>query len=85
MSKNFELLQRVAQDEYLRVPESPARTANQARPAIPFKKEPPDAEIANMVQRLFSASGKPRIYTIERADMRVVERSRNALLRLYRH
>ena len=61
MSKNFELLQRVAQDEYLRVPESPARTANQARPAIPFKKESPDPEIAKLVQRLFSASGKGEV------------------------
>jgi Mrp family chromosome partitioning ATPase len=58
MSKNFELLQRVAKAEFFGVPESPAPPANQARIAIPFKKDPPDAEIAGLVQRLFSAGGQ---------------------------
>jgi Mrp family chromosome partitioning ATPase len=53
MSKNFELLQRVARDEFFSVPERPAPPTTKARAAIPFKKEPPDPEIIKLVQRLF--------------------------------
>ena len=61
MSKNFELLQRVAKDEFFNLPEEPVPPAcllKAAAPAIPFKKEPPDAEITKLVQRLFSQAGK---------------------------
>lgn len=64
MSKNFELLQRVAKDEFFNVLDAPAPPTNNARTALPFKKEPPDSEITKLVQRLFSAGGKdggPRV------------------------
>lgn len=53
MSKNFELLQRVAKDEFFSVPVRPAPTTNKARAAIPFKKDPANPEIIRLVQRLF--------------------------------
>ena len=73
MSKNFELLQRVAKDEYFSVPEEPvpappkaaALISVQKEPAdleipklVPLRKEPPDPEIAKLVQRLFLQAGK---------------------------
>jgi protein-tyrosine kinase len=58
MSRNFELLQRVAKDQFFNLPEEPAPPPKKAAPAIPFKKEPPDAEITKLVQRLFSQAGK---------------------------
>jgi receptor protein-tyrosine kinase len=59
MSKNFELLMRVSKDDFFNLPEEPAPPPKKpAAPAIPFKKEPPDAEIAKLVQRLFSQAGK---------------------------
>jgi receptor protein-tyrosine kinase len=64
MSKNFELLQRVAKDEFFSLPEEPAPSTNKVRAAIPFKKEPTDPEIIKLVQRLFPSSGQgdgPRV------------------------
>jgi Mrp family chromosome partitioning ATPase len=58
MSKNFELLMRVAKDDFFNLPEEPAPAPKKASPAIPFKKEPPDEEITKLVQRLFSQAGK---------------------------
>ena len=73
MSKNFELLQRVAKNEYFSVPEepvpvppkAPALVSVKKEPAdleipklVPPKKEPPDPEITKLVQRLFLQAGK---------------------------
>jgi Mrp family chromosome partitioning ATPase len=65
MSKNFELLHRVAKDDFFKVPGAPAPSAGVSKArlqetaaAIPFRKASPDAEIAKLVQRLFSQSGK---------------------------
>jgi Mrp family chromosome partitioning ATPase len=73
MSKNFELLQRVAKDEYFSVPEEPVPAPPKApglisvqkEPAdleipklVPLRKEPPDPEITKLVQRLFLQVGK---------------------------
>src|ERR1700685_3340893 len=73
MSKNFELLQRVAKNEYFSVPEepvpvppkAPALVSVKKEPAdleipklVPLKKEPPDPEITNLGQRLFLQAGK---------------------------
>ena len=58
MSKNFELLQRVAKDDFFNVPDEPAPLPQKAPGAIPFDKEPPDTEITKLVQRLFSQAGK---------------------------
>lgn len=61
MSKNFELLMRVAKDDFFNLPEEPLPPPKKAAaPAIPFKKEPPDAEITKLVQRLFSQTGNGR-------------------------
>src|SRR5271169_3137725 len=73
MSKNFELLQRVAKEEYFNGPDdtvpapqkAPAVVPIKKEPAapeiaklVPVRKEPPDPEIAKLVQRLFSQAGK---------------------------
>jgi Mrp family chromosome partitioning ATPase len=58
MSRNFELLQRLAKDDFFNLPEEPAPPPKKAAPAIPFRKEPPDAEITKLVQRLFTQAGK---------------------------
>lgn len=73
MSKNFELLQRVAKDEYFSVPDEPvpvpqkvpALVSVKKEPAdlenpklVPLKREPPDPEITKLVQRLFLQAGK---------------------------
>jgi hypothetical protein len=73
MSKNFELLQRVAKDEYFSVPEeavpvpqmAPALVSVRKEPAeleipklVALKKDPPDPEITKLVQRLFLQAGK---------------------------
>ena len=73
MSKNFELLQRVAKDEFFSVPDepvpvppkAPALVSVQKEPAdleipklVPLRKEPPDPEITKLVQRLFLQAGK---------------------------
>ena len=73
MSKNFELLQRFAKDQYFSVPEepvpappkSPVLVSVKKEPAeleipklVPLRKEPPDPEIAKLVQRLFLQAGK---------------------------
>jgi Mrp family chromosome partitioning ATPase len=58
MSKNFELLRRVAKDDFFNLPVELAPVLVKAPPAIPFKKEPPDAEITKLVQRLFSQTEK---------------------------
>ena len=41
MSKNFELLQRVAKDDFFNLPGEPAPPPQKAPAAIPLKKEPP--------------------------------------------
>src|ERR1700733_8888426 len=64
MSKNFELLQRVEKDDFLTLPGRPAPPLQSGLAALPLKKEPPDPEIAKLVQRLFSQDGKgngPRV------------------------
>lgn len=58
MSKNFELLQRVARDECFNLPDWPAPLAGRPPFAIPSRKKPADAEIAKLVQRLFSQTGQ---------------------------
>ncbi len=58
MSKNFELLQRVAKNEFFNVPDEPASPPVKGPTAVPFKKDPPDPEITKLVQRLFSQAGK---------------------------
>ena len=66
MSKNFELLQRIAKNEYFPLPEAPASTPAPQKPraAMPVGKSPPDPEITKLVQRLFlqpTAGGGPKI------------------------
>lgn len=56
MSKNFELLQRIAKNDYFCLPGDPTQLSQKPACPIPFKKDPPDAEIAKLVQRLFSQS-----------------------------
>lgn len=58
MSKNFELLQQVAKDKFFNFPCDPAALPLRTSFAIPSKREPPDAEITKLAQRLFSQSGK---------------------------
>jgi Mrp family chromosome partitioning ATPase len=58
MSKNFELLHRVEKDDFFNLPGEPAPLPQKAHTAIPLKKEPPDVEIAKLVQRLFSQACK---------------------------
>jgi Mrp family chromosome partitioning ATPase len=58
MSKNFELLQRVEKGDFFNLPVEPAPRPQKAHTAIPLKREPPDAEIAKLVQRLFLPAGK---------------------------
>lgn len=54
MSKNYELLQRVAKDDFFNAPVAPAPIPQVAHAPFPFKKAPPDTEITKLVQRLFS-------------------------------
>jgi receptor protein-tyrosine kinase len=54
MSKNFELLQRVANDDIFSIEGASASLSRKAPFAIPFKAELPDNEITKLVQRLFS-------------------------------
>jgi Mrp family chromosome partitioning ATPase len=58
MSKNFDLLQRVERDDFFNLPLEPAPHPHKAPTAIPLKREPPDAEIGKLVQRLFSQAGR---------------------------
>jgi succinoglycan biosynthesis transport protein ExoP len=58
MSKNFELLQRVAKDDFFNVADVPIRLIEKTPIAIPVKRDPPDTEITKLVQRLFSQTGK---------------------------
>jgi Mrp family chromosome partitioning ATPase len=58
MSKNFELLQRVAKDDFFSFPEEPAPIPETAPAPIHFKHSPSDPEITKLVQRLFSRAGK---------------------------
>jgi succinoglycan biosynthesis transport protein ExoP len=58
MTKNFELLQRLAKNEFFNIPDEPAPSPNKTRTAIPFKTPPPDTEISQLVQRLFTQAGK---------------------------
>ncbi len=58
MSKNFELLQRAAKDNVFNFSGEPAPASRKAPRAIPFRKDPPDNEIAKLVQRLFSPAGQ---------------------------
>lgn len=77
MSKNFQLLQRVAKNQFFSVPDEvppPAPVAPNGFAAIPFKKAPRDPEITKLVQRLFSQVSKasgPKVVSfsgIERDD-----------------
>ena len=62
MSKNFELLLQVAKGDFFNLPAEPATVppplAQKALAAIAGRKEPPDAEISKLVQRLFPQAGK---------------------------
>jgi succinoglycan biosynthesis transport protein ExoP len=60
MSKNFELLQRVAKDDYFSVQDGPVPAPQKFPSAIPFKKDLPDTEITKLVQRLFCQDGQGR-------------------------
>lgn len=74
MSKNFELLQRVAKDDFFNLPQEPAPPPKNAFTSIPPKRVPPDTEITKLVQRLFSPGAKdsaPKVVSfsgIERDD-----------------
>ena len=57
MSKNFELLKRVAKDDLFSLSDMPAPVTQTVHPAFPSKKAPPDTEITKLVQRLFPHSG----------------------------
>ncbi len=59
MSKNFELLRRVAKDHLLDLQEEPAPPPIKVATAFPVKREPVDAEITKLVQRLFPQAGRP--------------------------
>jgi Mrp family chromosome partitioning ATPase len=54
MSKNFELLQRVAKDDFFDFPGGPSPLPRKSLFAVPRGSEPPDAEIEKLVQRLFA-------------------------------
>jgi len=58
MSKNFELLRRVAKDDFFTRSGEAAPFPRKPPFAIPFKKDLPDIEITKLVQRLFSLTGK---------------------------
>ncbi len=72
MSKNFELLQRVAKDDLFRISDGPVLrpkiappltplpkvTQAKTRPVDVLKKARPETEITKLVQRLFAESGK---------------------------
>jgi len=58
MSKNFELLQRVAKQHHFDLPGMPAQPRPKALAEIQFKKQPHDPEIAKLVHRLFAAPDK---------------------------
>jgi Mrp family chromosome partitioning ATPase len=57
MSKNFELLQRVAKDVYFSVPEATADLPKKPTSTILPKKDRPEPEIMKLVQRLFLPAG----------------------------
>jgi Mrp family chromosome partitioning ATPase len=76
MSRHFELLQRVAKDDCFIFPGAPAFPPGRAPFAVPARKATPDAEIANLVQRLFPQSGagsEPRVVSF--SGMRREDRS----------
>jgi hypothetical protein len=58
MSKNFELLQRVAKDTFFNLPCDPAALPRRTPFAIPSKRGTPNIEITKLAQRLFSQAGK---------------------------
>jgi protein-tyrosine kinase len=58
MSKNFELLQRIAKDEFFSLPDVPEPISESAPASFHFKHFPSDPEITKLVQRLFSRAGK---------------------------
>lgn len=59
MSKNFELLQRIAGDDFFEIPRGAvsAPLPQKTSVAIPFKRFSPDTEITKLVQRLFPLAG----------------------------
>jgi Mrp family chromosome partitioning ATPase len=61
MSKNFQLLRRVEKVDIFTVPGEPAQPQIETSAAILFKKATHDAEIAKLVQRLFSQASKGSI------------------------
>jgi Mrp family chromosome partitioning ATPase len=58
MSKNFELLQRVAKDQFFSVPDEPVPPAQEAPEGAFLQQNPPDTEITKLVQRLFTQPSK---------------------------
>jgi Mrp family chromosome partitioning ATPase len=58
MSKNFELLQRAAKDDFFNFLGDSTPLARKSPFAIPSKKQLPDTEITKLVQRLFSQTPK---------------------------
>ena len=60
MSRNFQLLERVAKNKFFTVPDEPAPPAPNGLAAIPIKKAPRDPEITKLVQRLFSQAIEAR-------------------------
>jgi Mrp family chromosome partitioning ATPase len=56
MSRNFELLQRAAKDDFFRFAADASLLSQKQLFAVPRVKEPPDEEIDKLVQRLFSRS-----------------------------
>jgi Mrp family chromosome partitioning ATPase len=58
MSKNFELLQRVARGDIFNLPCVPTLPPQETPGALPLRNGPPDTEITKLVQRLFFQGGK---------------------------
>lgn len=56
MSKNFELLQRVAKDDLFHFSGGPSPLPRKSLFAVPQGTEPPNAEIEKLVQRLYSSN-----------------------------
>jgi Mrp family chromosome partitioning ATPase len=57
VSRHFELLKRVAKDDFLSLPAETALILPKVPVASSFQKAPPDVEITKLVQRLFSHTG----------------------------
>jgi protein-tyrosine kinase len=64
MSKNFELLQRVAKDVYFSVPDEIPKPTSKPSVTKPWKRELPEAGIVKLVQRLFTPADKENTFKV---------------------